>query len=61
MPFIRFTTSKHYMLLTASISLDREIINPYSYCAKKRLVYIAFISPSRHQPFFYLECTKVNT
>jgi hypothetical protein len=61
MPPIRFTTFKRYMLFTISISLNKEIISPYSYYIKKGLVYIAFISPSRHQPSFYLECTKVNT
>jgi hypothetical protein len=49
------------MLLTISISLDGEIISPCLYCAKKGLVYIVFISPSRRQPSFYLEYIKVNT
>jgi hypothetical protein len=61
MPFIRSLVSKCYTLLVTSISLNREIINPYSYYMKKGLVYIVFISPFRRQPFFYLECTKVNT
>jgi hypothetical protein len=61
MLFIKFTTFKHHMLLTILISLNGEIMSPYSYYMKKGLVYIAFISPFRYQPSFYLECTKVNT
>jgi hypothetical protein len=33
----------------------------YSYYIKKGLIYIVLISLFRHQPFFYLKCTKVNT
>jgi hypothetical protein len=61
MPFIRSLVFKYHTLLMASILLNSEIMNPYSYYIKKGLVYIAFISPSRHQPFFYLEYTKANT
>jgi hypothetical protein len=61
MPPIRFTASECYTPFTISISFNREIINPYSRYMKKGLVYIALISPSRYQPFSYLECTKVNT
>jgi hypothetical protein len=61
MPPIRSLAFKHYILLMASISLNREIINTYSYYVKKGLIYIIPISPFRRQPFFYLECTKVNT
>jgi hypothetical protein len=60
MPFIRFTASKHCTLFTTSISLNREIISPYSYYAKKGLVYIALISPFNYQPFSCLEYTKIN-
>jgi hypothetical protein len=52
MPFIRSLISKRYTLLIASISLNREIMNPYSCCMKKGLVYIVLISPFRHQPSF---------
>ena len=45
MPFIRSSVSKRCTLLAASISLDGEIISPYSYCAKKRLVYIIITDP----------------
>jgi len=34
--------------------------SPYSYYAKKRLVYITLVSPLSWQPSSYLECTKVN-
>jgi hypothetical protein len=61
MPFIKSIISKRYTLFTISISLNREIMSLYSYYIKKGLVYMAFISPFRCQPFFYLECTKVNT
>jgi hypothetical protein len=61
MPLIKFTASKCYTLFTISISLNREIMSPYSCYIKKGLVYIALISPFRYQPSFYLECTKINT
>jgi len=34
--------------------------SPYSYYTKEGLVYIALVSPTTQQPFFYLECTKAN-
>jgi hypothetical protein len=61
MPPIRFTTFEYYILLTILISLNREIISPYSCYIKKGLVYITLIFPFRYQSFSYLECTKVNT
>jgi hypothetical protein len=61
MPFIRFTAFKYYTLLAISISLNREIISPYSHYIKKGLVYITLIIPFSHQPFSYLEYTKANT
>ena len=39
-PAIRLTAFKYYTLLTSSIALNGEILSPYSYCAKKGLVYI---------------------
>ena len=45
MPPIRSSVSKRYTLLTISISLDREIISPYSYYIKKGLIYIIIIDP----------------
>ena len=60
MPFIRSSTSKRRTLLAASISFNKKIISPYSYYAKKGLVYIIIISPSSRQPSFYFKCTKAN-
>jgi hypothetical protein len=48
MPFIRSITFKYYTLFTISISLNREIISPYSYYVKKGLIYIALISPFKY-------------
>jgi hypothetical protein len=61
MPLIKSSVFKRYILLATSISLNSKIMSPCSYYIKKGLVYIALISPSKCQPFFYLECTKVNT
>ena len=61
MPFIRSSVSKRCTLLTTSISLDGEIISPYSYYIKKGLVYIIIINPFSCQPFFCTKCTKLNT
>ena len=61
MPFIRFTTSKHYTFLAISISLNKKIISPYFYYAKKGLVYIIIIDPFSRQSSFYTKCTKLNT
>jgi hypothetical protein len=47
MPPIKFITFKRCILLTILISLNGEIISPYSYYVKKGLVYIVFISPFR--------------
>ena len=48
MPFIRFLASVHYILLAVSISLNGEIISPYSYYAKKGLVYVTIIALFGH-------------
>ena len=61
MPPIRSFTSKRYVLLAVSISLDGEIISPYSYYAKQGLVHIAIIDLFSRQPSFYTKCTKLNT
>ena len=61
MPPIRFSASKYYTLLAVFISLNGEIISPYSYYAKKGLVYIIIIFSFSHQPSFYLKYTKANT
>jgi hypothetical protein len=61
MPSIKSSVFKYYILLIASISLNREIMNPYSCYIKKGLVYIVLIAPFSYQPSFYLKYTKVNT
>jgi hypothetical protein len=61
MPPIRLLASVCHILLTASISLDSEIISPYSYYTKKRLVCIAIIALFSRQPSSYSKCTKANT
>ena len=61
MPFIRFLASIYYTLLAISIFLNSKIISPYSYCAKKGLVYITIIALSSHQPSSYFKCIKANT
>ena len=61
MPFIRSLVSVCCVLLTASISLNGEIISPYSYCIKKGLVCVAIIALFSCQPFSYSKCTKANT
>ena len=61
MPLIKLSISKHYTLLITSISLNKEIISPYSYYAKKGLVYIIIINPFGCQSSFCTKCTKLNT
>ena len=60
MPPIRLSMSKRRALLTASISLDGEIISPCSCCAKKGVVCIIIINPFGYQPFSYTKYTKLN-
>ena len=61
MPFIRSLASMYCVLLAAFISLDSEIMSPYSYYAKKGLVYITIIAFFSYQPSSYFKCTKANT
>ena len=61
MPFIRSLASVRYILLAISISLNSEIISPYSYYAKKGLVYIIIIALFSCQPSSYFKYTKANT
>ena len=61
MPFIRFSVSKRCALLTTSISLDGEIISPYSCCVKKGLIYIIITNFFSRQFSSYTKCTKLNT
>ena len=60
-PPIRSSASKRCAFLAISISLNREIINPYFYYTKKGLVYITIINPFSRQPSSYTKCTKLNT
>ena len=60
MLFIRLSMFKHYTLLTTSISLNGEIVSPYSCYIKKGLVYIAIADPSSCQPSFCIKYTKSN-
>ena len=61
MPLIRSLVSVRCILLTASISLNSKIISPYSYYAKKGLVYIIITAFFSCQPSSYFKCTKANT
>ena len=61
MPPIRSLASVCYILLAASISLNSEIMSPYSYYVKKGLVYIAIIAFFSYQPSFYFKYIKANT
>ena len=58
---VRLTVFKYYTLFISSIALDGEIINPYSCCVKKGLVYIAITEPFSRQPFSCFKCIKSNT
>ena len=61
MPPIGFSAFKCQGFLTTSISLNGEIINPYSCYVKKGLVCIIIIFLFSRQPFFYFKYTKANT
>ena len=61
MPPIRSLVFKYCTLLATSISLDKEIMSPCFYYAKKGLVYIIIINLFSCQPFSYIKCTKLNT
>ena len=61
MPPIRSTASKRCTLLTASISLNGEIMSPCSYYARKGLVCIIITDFSGCQSSSYTKCTKSNT
>ena len=61
MPPIIFSTSKRCALLTTSISFKGEIISPYSYYAKKGLVYIIITFFFSCQPSSYFKYIKANT
>ena len=61
MPLIRFLVFKRHTFLATSISLNNEIISPYSCYTRKGLVYITIIKPFSRQPSSYIKCTKLNT
>ena len=61
MPPIRSFAFKRRALLTASISLNGEIISPCSCYTKKGLVYIAIISLISGQPSSCSKYIKANT
>ena len=53
MPLIRSLASVRYVLLATFISLNGEIMSPYSYYAKKGLVYVTITALSGRQPSSY--------
>ena len=61
MPPIKSLVFKRRTFFTSLILLNGITINPYFWCVKKGLIYIALIAPSGRQLFFYLKCTKANT
>ena len=60
MPSIRSLASKHRVYAVAVIFLLGEIMPSYSYCDKKKLVYIIIIALFSCQPFSCFKCTKLN-
>ena len=60
MPCIRSLTSERCAYIVLLILLLSVIMLMYSYYTKKKLVYIAIVTPSNHQPSFCFECTKSN-
>ena len=60
MPPIRFLASKCFTYIVAVILLLSEIMPIYSYCTKKKLVYITIAAFFNCQPFSYIKCIKSN-
>ena len=60
MPFIRSLASKCHAYAVAVILSLGEIMPSYSYCNKKKLVYIIIIAPFSHQSSSYIKCIKLN-
>ena len=60
MPSIKSSTLECCTLLTASISLNREIISPCFYYIKKGLVYIVLTAFFSCQPASCFKYIKVN-
>ena len=61
MPPIKSFVLERRVFLAISISLDRKIVSPYFYYAKKRLIYVVLATHLGRQPSFYLKYIKVNT
>ena len=60
MPSIRSLASKRRTHAVAVILLLGKIMPFYSYCDKKKLVYITIIAFFSCQPSFYFKYTKLN-
>ena len=60
MPPIRSLASVRCVLLAISISLNSEIISPYSHYTKKGLVCVTITALFSCQPSSYSKCTKAN-
>ena len=60
MPPVKSLAFKYCAYIVLVILLLGEIIPIYSYCIKKKLVYIIIIAFSSHQPSSYIKCTKLN-
>ena len=60
MPPIRSSSSAYYTKLVAVILLLSKIMPSCSYCKEKKLVCVAIMAFSSHQPSFYIKCTKSN-
>ena len=56
MPPIKSLAFKRRAKLVSTIILLGEIMPSYSYCIKRRLLYIIIAAPSSRQPFFCAKC-----
>ena len=60
MPFIRSLVFKRRAYTVLLILLLSVIISTYSYCAKKKLVYITITALFSHHPSSCSKCIKLN-
>ena len=60
-PAVRLLASERRALLISFITYNSEIMSPYSYCAKRGLVYIIIVNLSGRQLSFCPKYTKLNT
>ena len=60
MPPIRSSASNYYTRVVLTILSLGKVISTYSYCAKKKLVYVIIASPSSRQPSSYTKYIKAN-